>query len=108
MAKKAPKVARIMHAKMKRSKLKEAMKKWGPYTSGYYKQKGFHSGIMLVDEKTGEVYSMTFWDSMAAIRANERSAYIKHAVGQFVPYFTRKPYSTYHKVGAFVPPKAKK
>ncbi|MFN0042248.1 MAG: hypothetical protein ACKVSF_03420 [Alphaproteobacteria bacterium] len=105
MAKKAPKVARIMHAKMKKSKLKEAMSKWGHYTSGYYKQKGFHSGMMLVDEKTGEVYSITLWSSMAAVRANERSAYIKHAVGQFVPYFTRKPYSTYHKVGAFVPPK---
>ena len=40
--------------------------------------------------------------SMAAVRANERSAYMKKAVGGFGSYFAKKPYSTYHKVGAAV------
>ncbi len=102
MARRKPEVARIMHARMKKSKLKQAMAEWGPATAGYKKQKGFHAGYMLVDPETGDVLSLTLWDSMAAIRANERSAYIKTAVGKFTTYFSKKPYSTYHKVGAAV------
>jgi|SRR5687768_13953499 heme-degrading monooxygenase HmoA len=102
MAKGKPVIARVMHAQMKKSKLKRAMREWGPRTSGYKTNKGFHSGYMLVDEKTGEVLSVTLWKSKAALRANERSAYMKKAVGSFNDYFAKKPYSTYHKVGATV------
>ena len=102
MAKRKPKVARVMHVKMKKSKLRIAMKQWGPRTAGYKKEKGFHSGYMLVDPKTGDVLSITLWTSMAAVRANERSPYMKKAVGGFASYFAKKPYSTYHKIGAAV------
>lgn len=102
MAKRKPKVARVMHVKMKKSKLRTAMKLWGPRTAGYKKQKGFHSGYMLVNPKTGEVLSITLWHSMAAVRANERGPYMKKAVSGFHAFFAKKPYSTYHKVGAAV------
>jgi heme-degrading monooxygenase HmoA len=55
------------------------------------KQKGFKGICLMVDPKTGEGISMTFWESEQDALANEKNLYYQRQVAKFIPFYKRQP-----------------
>ena len=49
-------------------------------------QKGFCRLSLLINRKTGEGASITFWDSEADARANEENRYYQHQLIKFLNF----------------------
>ena len=97
--------ARIMHVTLKPERAGEAQAQWAERVEKYYKGegKGFVAGYMLiVDAAAGEVLSITLWDNLAAIKANEESAEFEEAIRPYNDYFAAEPWYEYAEVGAKV------
>ena len=94
--------ARIMHVTMKPERIDDARALW-PAATGSFKDKGLHAGYMLViDRDSGKILSVTIWDSMESIRANEDNPDLKEVMKPFKEFFAADPWSEYAEVGAFV------
>lgn len=62
------------------------------------KQKGFKGIILMVDPKTGNGLSLSFWESEEDALANEKSLYYQEQVARFIPFYTRQPIREGYKV----------
>jgi quinol monooxygenase YgiN len=94
--------ARIMHVTMKPERIDEARALW-PKTTATFKASGLRAGYMLlIDRDAGKILSITIWDSMESIKANEDNPDLKEAMKPFQEFFAADPWSEYAEVGAFV------
>ncbi len=95
--------ARIMHVSLKPERAGEAQAQWAERVERYYKGKdnGFVAGYMLIVD-VSNVLSITLWDSMEAIKANEESGDRDEAVRPYLEYFAADPWYEFAEVGALV------
>jgi len=62
-------------------------------------QKGFKSGRLLVDRKTGKITSVGLWETEADIQASgEGSAYLQEQLAKFASLFTAPPVVEHYEV----------
>ena len=54
-------------------------------------QQGFHAAYMLVDPATGKGMSITLWETVADLEANETSGFYQQQLAKFAPLFTAPP-----------------
>jgi heme-degrading monooxygenase HmoA len=54
-------------------------------------QKGFQSGTLLVDRENGKGLSITIWDSLEDIKANEENQYYQEQLLKMMVVFTADP-----------------
>jgi heme-degrading monooxygenase HmoA len=54
-------------------------------------QKGFRAAYLLVDSATGKGMSITAWDSLEDLQANESSGFYQEQLAKFAPLFTAPP-----------------
>ena len=94
--------ARVMHVTMKPECLDEARARW-PVVTESFKELGLKCGYMVVlDREAGKVLSVTVWDSLESIQAQENSAEFKAAMAPFHAFFAADPWSEYGEIGAHV------
>jgi len=55
------------------------------------RQKGFHSGTLLIDRESGKGMSITLWDSKEDILANEENQYYQEQLLKMMVVFTTDP-----------------
>jgi heme-degrading monooxygenase HmoA len=55
------------------------------------KQKGFRGISLMVNLKTGEGMSISYWDNEEDALANEKSRYYQEQVAKFIPFYKRQP-----------------
>jgi heme-degrading monooxygenase HmoA len=66
-------------------------------------QKGFKSGYLLVDRKTGKAVSVGLWETQADTQATgEGSAYLQEQLAKFANLFTAAPLIEHYEVAAEV------
>ena len=71
-------IARIRTITAKLDNLEDLQKEWPRYPVTM-KSKGLKDGFLVVDRKTGKGYSMSFWESEAAMKASENDPEFKKA-----------------------------
>ena len=54
-------------------------------------QKGFRAAYLLVDSAPGKGMSITAWDSLEDLEANESSGFYQEQLAKFAPLFTAPP-----------------
>jgi len=54
-------------------------------------QEGFRGICLLVDPRSGEGLSISYWESEEDARENEKSRYYQEQVAKFVPFYVRQP-----------------
>jgi heme-degrading monooxygenase HmoA len=54
-------------------------------------QKGFRAAYLLVDSATGKGMSITAWDALEDLQANESSGFYQEQLAKFAPLFTAPP-----------------
>jgi heme-degrading monooxygenase HmoA len=55
------------------------------------KQNGFRGISLMVNLKTGEGMSISYWDNEEDALANEKSRYYQEQVAKFIPFYKRQP-----------------
>jgi len=55
------------------------------------KQKGFQGVSFMVNRKTGEGMSITYWESEEDALANEKNLYYQEQVARFISFYARDP-----------------
>lgn len=55
------------------------------------KQKGYCGDILLIDPKTGNGNSITFWNSEQDAIANEKNCYYQEQIVKFIPFYSAPP-----------------
>ena len=94
--------ARVMHVTLKPERVDDARALW-PTVTGSFKKIGLKCGYMIVsDREAGKVLSVTVWDSLESIQAQENSDEFKEAMQPFHEFFADDPWSEYGGIGAFV------
>ncbi len=84
--------ARLTIVQMQVDKVDEASKLYEESVVPAAKsQQGYQGAYLLVDRKTGEGVSITFWNSEEDASANEQSGYYQEQVGKFKDIFTATP-----------------
>jgi heme-degrading monooxygenase HmoA len=63
-------------------------------------QRGFRTGYMLTDAASGKGMSVTIWDSLEDLQANEANGFYQEQVAKFGPLFTAPPIREIYEVGA--------
>lgn len=63
-------------------------------------QNGFQTGYLLTDRATGKGVSVTIWDSLENLKANEASGFYQAQVAKFAPLFTAAPTMDLYEVTA--------
>lgn len=63
----------------------------GSVLSAAKQQEGFKSMICMVDRESGKSYSISFWDSMENIEANEKSQYYQEQLMKLMVTFAADP-----------------
>ena len=102
----APACARVAKAGLVPERAEEFIAGWPGGMAPYRKASGFHSAILCGDRPTGEVRSITFWDSRAALEANEQSGVFASAVAPYREMMRAPPELGYWDVRIMVRPAA--
>jgi heme-degrading monooxygenase HmoA len=55
------------------------------------KQKGFKGISLMVNPKSGEAMSISYWDTEEDALANEKNLYYQEQVAKFIPAYKRQP-----------------
>jgi heme-degrading monooxygenase HmoA len=63
-------------------------------------QPGFRTGYLLTDAASGKGMSVTVWDSLADLQANEANGFYQEQVAKFAPMLTAPPTREIYEVGA--------
>ena len=100
----APACARVAKAGLVPERAEEFIAGWPGGMAPYRKGSGFHSAILCCDRRTGELRSITFWDSRAALDANERSGVFASAVAPYREMMRAPPELSYWDVRIMVRP----
>jgi len=61
-------------------------------------QSGFKGNLLLADRSSGEVMSVTMWDSEAAMLAGEASGYYQEQLAKLVSMFKGQPDMKHYEV----------
>lgn len=101
MPRRRPTYARIMHGRLKKATIKKAIREWSAYGPDYKRSKGFRGAYLLVDPKTGDLQSITFWTDRASMKANARTV-LTATLADFGRFFSKKPRPTYHRIDAAI------
>ena len=85
--------ARVVTAQISPDRVDEAIRLFrDSITPAAREQKGFQSGRLLVDRKTGKVISVGLWETEADIQATgEGSVYLQEQLAKFASLFTAPP-----------------
>ena len=96
--------ARVTTTQIQLEKVDEAIRLWRDSVMPAAKaQKGFKSGYLLVDRKTGKGVSFGLWETEADVQATgEGSAYLQEQLAKFASLFTAPPVVEHYEVGAQV------
>ena len=94
--------ARVTTVQVSPDRVDEAIRLWRDSVMPAAKQqKGFKSGRLLVDRKTGKAISVGLWETEADIQATgEGSAYLQEQLAKFASLFTAPPAVEHYEVGA--------
>jgi len=92
--------ARVVTAQVSPDKVEEGIRLWrDSVMPAARQQKGFKSGRLLVDRKTGKVTSVGLWETEADIQASgESSAYLQEQLAKFASLFTAPPVVEHYEV----------
>ena len=100
----APVCARVAKAELVPERAEEFIADWPRGMTPYRQESGFHSAILCCDRPTGEVRSITFWGSRAALEANEQSGVFARAVAPYREMLEAPPERSYWNVRIVVRP----
>jgi heme-degrading monooxygenase HmoA len=79
----------------------EAIRLWRDSVTAAKQQKGFKSGYLLVDRKTGKGVSIALWETQADAQATgEGSDYLQEQLANFANLFTAAPLIEHYEVAA--------
>ena len=94
--------ARVTTVQVSPDKVDEAIRLWRESVMPAAKQqKGFKSGRLLVDRKTGRAVSVGLWETEADTQATgEGSAYMQEQLAKFASLFTAPPVIEHYEVAA--------
>ena len=94
--------ARVTTVQVSPDKVNEAIRLWRDSVMPAAKQqKGFKSGRLLVDRKTGRAVSVGLWETEADTQATgEGSAYMQEQLAKFASLFTAPPVIEHYEVAA--------
>ncbi len=92
--------ARVVTAQVSPDKVEEGIRLWrDSVMPAARQQKGFKSGRLLVDRKTGKITSVGLWETEADIQASgEGSAYLQEQLAKFASLFTAPPVVEHYEV----------
>ena len=92
--------ARVVTAQVSPDKVEEGIRLWrDSVMPAARQQKGFKSGRLLVDRKTGKITSVGLWETEADIQASgESSAYMQEQLAKFASLFTAPPVVEHYEV----------
>ena len=92
--------ARIVTAQVSLEKLNEGIQLWKDSVMPAVKaQKGFKSGRLLVDRKTGKIVTVGLWETEADIQATgEGSVFLNEQLAKFTSLFTAPPVVEHYEV----------
>jgi hypothetical protein len=92
--------SRVVTAKIAPSNLDEAIRIWRDSVVPLNKQqKGWVSGRMLVDRKTGKAVVVAIWQTEAALKATS-GPYLKAQFDKFATLFVEPPVEELYEVAA--------
>lgn len=92
--------ARLSICRMKPEDMDEAMKLYKESVIPVAKsQRGFSGVYYLNDLKTGKMITITFWDTVEDIIANEEGGYYQDQLDKFKDIFTEPPLREIYEVG---------
>lgn len=94
--------ARVTTTQVSPDKIEEAILLWRDSVMPAAKQqKGFRSGRLMVDRKTGKAVSVGLWETEADAGAtSEGSAYMRAQLTKFASLFTAPPVIQHYEVAA--------
>jgi heme-degrading monooxygenase HmoA len=96
--------ARVTTTQTSPAKADEAIRLWrDSVMPAAKKQKGFKSGRLMVNRKTGKSVSVGLWETEADAQATgEGSAFLKEQMAKFASLFTAPPIVEHYEVAAEV------
>ncbi len=94
--------ARVVTAQVAPDKVDETIQLWqDSVMPAARQQKGFMSGRLLVDRKTGKAIASSLWETQADAQATgEGSAYLQEQLAKFASLFTAPPVVEYYELAA--------
>ena len=92
--------ARIVTAQVSPEKVTEGIKIWQDSVVPAVKaQKGFKSGRLMVNRKTGKIVTVGLWETEADMEATgEGSAFLQEQLAKFTTLFTAPPVVEHYEV----------
>ena len=92
-------IARVTRFQVNVDKLDETRKSFEESVIPAVKlQKGYRSGYLLTDRKTGKCLSIAFWDSEEDAIADEQSGHFQERVNMGKEFFTAPPIRELYEV----------
>ena len=93
--------ARLVSAQSKIDKLNKTIKIWKEKDITLMTSvKGYHRAYLLTDRKTGDIISITLWDSKEDAIADEQSTLHREQVDMYKDIITGEPIHKYYEVSA--------
>ena len=84
--------ARVTSAEIFKEKIEQFIEIYQEYVvPAAKKQKGYKGINLLVDRKTGNGMSITYWESKEDALDNEKSLYYQEQVARFISFYARQP-----------------
>ena len=96
--------ARIVTAQVSPEKLNEGIQIWKDSVMPAAKaQKGFNSGRMFVDRKSGKIITVGLWETESDMQATgEGSAFLQEQLAKFANLFTAPPVVEHYEMAVEV------
>ena len=82
---------RVVSAQAQLDKLDEAIKICRAMEPSWQQQKGFQGADFLVDRDTGNILSLSSWETRADLEATEASGWYQEQVAQFAATWVAPP-----------------
>ena len=94
--------ARVVTAQVSPEKIAEGIQLWQDSVVPAVKaQKGFKSGRLLVNRKTGKIVTVGLWETEADMLAtSEGSTFVQEQLAKFASLFTAPPVVEHYEVAA--------
>jgi heme-degrading monooxygenase HmoA len=93
--------ARLVSAQARSDKINKGIKIWKEKDISLMKSvKGYRRAYLLTDRKTGDIISITFWDSKKDAIADEQSSLHREQVDMYKDIITGEPTHKYYEVSA--------
>jgi heme-degrading monooxygenase HmoA len=84
--------ARVTSARIDKDKIEQFKKIYEEnVVPAAKKQKGFKGICLMVDRKTGEGLSISYWATEEDVLTTEKNLYYQQQVARFLPFYTRDP-----------------